>query len=594
MTIFQKFWNLFKLLNKGFGAYRKQIAAMAFFSAFSSLLDGVGINSIIPLFSLIDNQQASASDLVSRILQRFFAYAHLPYTVSYFLGFIAFLFVLKAVMSLAGQYIVARTAANYEKNKRIELFQALLASSWPYLSRQKLGNLDQILITDLGYVTGLFSHLSFSFFIVVNFLVYSFLVWNISSLVAALAFAFGILVLIFFKPLFSKTKRAAADTGSRYKELSHFINENILNMKAIKSFSVEMAVYQKGLDYFNQLKKLRMKSELLYGFTSVILQPVGIFFIIGAFIFLYKTASFQIASFAVIVYAINKVFVNIQAIQSEAHLLNSRIPYLNTTLGYQDEALAYKEEDKGRQPFVFNHKFELQHVAFAYGSGQLVLEDVNFAVSEGEMVGLVGASGVGKTTIVDLLLRLLKPQKGDLLLDGRSVEEISLKEWRINIGYVSQDIFLINVTILNNIKFYKDSLDMEDVVEAAQMANIYDFIKNLPQQFETIVGERGVRLSGGEKQRLVLARVLVRKPKILILDEATSALDNESEMLIQKSIEALRGKVTIIAIAHRLSTILDFDKVLVLDSGKIIEQGTPRELLKDVNSKFYKIYNLKR
>ena len=239
---------------------------------------------------------------------------------------------------------------------------------------------------------------------------------------------------------------------------------------------------------------------------------------------------------------------------------------------------------------MFNHKFELQHVAFAYGSSQLVLEDVNFAVSEGEMVGLVGASGVGKTTIVDLLLRLLKPQKGDLLLDGQSVEEISLKEWRINIGYVSQDIFLINDTILNNIKFYKDSLDMEDVVEAAQMANIYDFIKNLPQQFETIVGERGVRLSGGEKQRLVL----VRKPKILILDEATSALDNESEMLIQKSIEALRGKVTIIAIAHRLSTILDFDKVLVLDSGKIIEQGTPRELLKDVNSKFYKIYNLKR
>ena len=207
-------------------------------------------------------------------------------------------------------------------------------------------------------------------------------------------------------------------------------------------------------------------------------------------------------------------------------------------------------------------------------------------------MGLIGPSGAGKTTIVDLLLRLYQSQKGIIELDGGDISDIKMKEWRTNIGYVPQDAFMINDTIENNIRFYGDSVTNEDIMEAVKMANIYEFIESQPEKFQAMVGERGTLLSGGQRQRIVLARVLARKPKILILDEATSSLDNESEFLIQKAIEGLRGKISILMIAHRLSTVMIADNLIILENGKIIESGSPKNLLQDENSYFYKNYNL--
>ena len=210
------------------------------------------------------------------------------------------------------------------------------------------------------------------------------------------------------------------------------------------------------------------------------------------------------------------------------------------------------------------------------------------------MIGLIGPSGAGKTTTVDLLLRLFRPQSGELLIDGVNIDEMDKKSWRNNIGYVSQDIFLLNDTIENNIRFYDDSLSPKDIADATKSANIYDFIETLPDKLQTIVGERGIQLSGGQRQRIVLARILARKPSILILDEATSALDNESEHKIQEAIRDLRGKLTIIIVAHRLSTVIHSNRILVLKDGIIAEEGSPQELLNNTKSYFYKNYNIDR
>ena len=222
------------------------------------------------------------------------------------------------------------------------------------------------------------------------------------------------------------------------------------------------------------------------------------------------------------------------------------------------------------------------------------MSNVNFSLKKGEMVGLIGPSGAGKTTIVDLILRLFDPTEGKILIDGDDIKNLDIKDWRKNIGYVSQDIFLQNDTISNNIKFYNDDISEQDIIEGAKMANIYDFINNLPNKFQTIIGERGVLLSGGQRQRIIIARILARKPKLLILDEATSALDNESEIQVQKVIENLKGKITALVIAHRLSTIINSDRLLVIDKGKIVEQGKPQELLEDKESYFYKVYNIRK
>jgi ABC-type multidrug transport system fused ATPase/permease subunit len=220
----------------------------------------------------------------------------------------------------------------------------------------------------------------------------------------------------------------------------------------------------------------------------------------------------------------------------------------------------------------------------------MVLKNLNLIISKGETVGLIGSSGSGKTTIADLIIRLFNPTGGKIIMDETDISEINLKNWRNNIGYVSQDIFLLNDTIENNIKFYSD-LSEEEVIKAAKLANIYDFIMEQPKKFDSLVGERGLKLSAGQRQRIILARVIARKPQILILDEATSALDNESESLIQQALENLHGKITILMIAHRLSTVMNADKLFVLENGEIIEEGVPRVLLENKGSEFSKIYN---
>jgi len=591
-----KIFQTLSLLNIAFGRYKWQIAAMAVLTSMSGVLEGIGINAVIPLFSLADKNQPEASDIISKTIKNIFLFFHINPTVKYLLILIAALFVVKALFLFISQFITLRISADYQKKTRSELLQLFLQTHWPYLSKQKIGHIDQVLVQNVYDSSTFLIHIGAGFLIVINLLIYSLLVINISSAVVFLALIFGFLVIICFRPLFYKTRMVSHQIVKKKKNLAHYLNENIIGAKSVKSMSIEEQVFKNCLKYFDDLKNLQIKVGWMASLNQILLQPIGIFFIIGVFVFFYKNTLLNFASFAVSIYAITKVFSNIQSVQSEIYSWNAGLPSLLSVLGFRDEVLRHQEENVGGKKFGFRNFLEFRDVAFSYDKdgSEAVLSDISFPVKKGEIVGLIGSSGAGKTTIVDLLLRLLRPVQGKIVLDELDISEISLQDWRINVGYVSQDIFLINDTILNNIKFYGDSIAFEEVVAAAKTANIYEFINSLPEKFETMVGERGIQLSVGQRQRVVLARILARKPKILILDEATSALDNESEALIQKSLEKLRGEVTIIAIAHRLSTVLDFDKLLVLEGGKIVEVGVPRELLKDPNSHFYKLYNLKR
>ena len=307
----------------------------------------------------------------------------------------------------------------------------------------------------------------------------------------------------------------------------------------------------------------------------------------------YASPNFSIASLAAVIYLIRQMFSYLEQLYTHLLGFNDKAPYVEVLLQHQKEALEQKEENNGLNKFIFEKEFSFEGVDFSYNENSRVLDHIDFAVKKGEFAGIIGPSGVGKTTIVDLVLRLFNPLSGKISLDGKYVSTISMEEWRKNIGYVSQDIFLMNDTVFNNIKFYDKSITDEKAEEAAKMANIYDFIMELPEKFNTIVGERGLLLSGGQRQRLIIARVLAREPQLLILDEATSALDNESEIKIQKVIENLKGKITVIVVAHRLSTLMNSDVIFSLRDGKIAESGSPQELLKDKDSYFYKVYNIR-
>ncbi len=224
-------------------------------------------------------------------------------------------------------------------------------------------------------------------------------------------------------------------------------------------------------------------------------------------------------------------------------------------------------------------KIEYRHVSFAYKPGEPVLKDISLLVSPGEAIALVGASGAGKTTFVNLLPRFYDPEVGQILIDGVDIRDVKLHSLRRQIGIVPQETIMFSGTIAQNIAFGQDVFNMEAVKEAAKIANAHQFVSQLPKGYQTWVGERGVNLSGGQRQRIAIARAVLLNPQILILDEVTSALDSESESLVQEALERLMEKRTVFIIAHRLSTVKRCDRILVLEQGEIVESGTHEELL---------------
>lgn len=237
-------------------------------------------------------------------------------------------------------------------------------------------------------------------------------------------------------------------------------------------------------------------------------------------------------------------------------------------------------------------KLEIKNLTFSYPSSDTpVLDNINLNVKAGQRVAIVGPSGSGKTTLVNLIPRFYDCQKGDLILNGKAIDEYSLKSLRLNIGMVSQETFLFNATIRDNISYVSQNAPIENVRESAQTAFAHEFIERLPEGYDTVVGERGVRLSGGQKQRLTIARALLKNPPLLILDEATSALDTEAERIVQMALDNLMKDRTSIVIAHRLSTVLSADMIVVMERGKVVAKGRHKELLK-TSPLYLKLYNM--
>ncbi len=591
--IFRQLKKVYRLFNRAFSRYRVVIFFLFCLSFLNGFFEGIGISALIPFFSFIGQNNLGNTDLISRSIEKLFIFLHVPFTLKFLLLFIIALIFFKAVALFFTNFITSVVTSTYENNLRNDLFKSTMESSWPHLIKQKVGHLDQMLTTYVSSGSGLLFGVVSVALIFTKMIVYTFVAINLSVIITLFALALGLLTFLIFKPLFSKNRILSRQLSEMYKELAHFTNEHIIGMKTVKAMAVETLVIRSGRERFAKLKNLNISLALAKNITTASIQPIGLIFIAAVFAFSYKTSLFNFASFVVIVYAVNQIFSQIQVGQGQLHSLISGAPYLKNILDYQEKAQQEQEKDRGGKKFIFKQSLDFSDVSFGYNPDQEIVKRLNFSLVRGQMIGLIGPSGAGKTTVVDLLLRLFQPGTGRITLDGIDINEISLKEWRASLGYVSQDIFLLNDTIENNIRFYDDTLTAAEIEKLAKDANIFDFISSLPDKFSTLVGERGILLSGGQRQRIILARVLARKPELLILDEATSALDNESEAQIQKVIDNLKNKITVFVIAHRLSTVKNCSKLLVLDNGEILEQGAPQDLLKDEKSYFYKVNNVR-
>ena len=590
-NFFKKIFPVFGTVSKLLQRYAGRFTLILGLGILAGLFAGVGVGAIIPLFSLLTPDVVTESNIVTELIQKFFAFTHVPYTLLALIFFVAGLFVAKAGIQFLAKYVNHLTAADFEKSIRSDLFHRNLFASWPYLLNQSSGYLDRVIMNDVSNSSMIIIRVTNLILLLTGLGMYALVAISISAKITLLTLGVGAVMLLLFKPIFSKTNVLMRRAARIEKYANHHIAESFAGVKSIKAAGRADKVWHQGNVFFRRLRSARIRAAMYQHGVGSAIEPLAFFFIALLFVWYQRWPGFNFISFITVIYLVQKMFSFIQSAQGNLHELIEVVPYLQSVLEARNNARLAKEIVRPGQPLVLNKAIAFEKVAFQYEAGRVVLTDFNAQIPRGEIVGLVGPSGAGKTTIADLLLGLLQPTGGRITIDGVDLAAIDLNDLRQKVAYVSQDIFLSHASIEDNIRFYDATITDEQVVAASQAANIYDFIETLPNGLKTIVGEKGVKLSVGQRQRISLARALVRQPKLLILDEATSALDMASEAMIQKTIESLRGKVTTIIIAHRLSTILNADAVYVLDQGKMREHGNPQALLKDEQSYFHKLYH---
>ena len=578
-------------LRQAFGRYRWHIGALVVFGILSPLLEGIGINAVIPLMSFFMGGGDGATDFITNAIRGTFGFFGIPFSFRYLLAFILCLFIVRAISVVVFGYLRGWIGADFLGKESEEVLRRALFASWPFSLKQKIGTMHNTLVRDVqqtGVLLGAMVQVIQSFS---GFLMYLLVAVNISPVMTFYAIGGGAVLLFLLRPLLRRTERIGQQTARVEKQFAQFLSEHIIGMKSIKAAGMERAAIKNGTAHIRLLRHLSIRQSLVGSVSSSFFQPFSIVLVVLLFLLTYHTPTFSIISFAASLYLIQKIFAYLESGQNAMQSVSGLLPYAKNIAEFKHNLDQHRESFEGTKPFVLNKELAFQRVSFAYGEDKPILSGLTFSIRAGETVGLIGPSGAGKTSVADLLLRLFKPTEGSLTLDGVPSESISLEAWRKNIGYVSQDVFLLNATIEENIRFYNQDLTIKDIESAAKQANIYDFIKELPEGFGTRTGDRGVMLSGGQRQRVALARALAGRPKLLILDEATSALDSASEKLIQEAIGALHGSVTVFIIAHRLSTIERSDRLLVLEQGKITEEGAPQELLGRPDSYFYKYHD---
>lgn len=582
----------FHTIWRAYRAYTPQIVIFAALGLVSGILEGIGINAVIPLLSFVVQGGVQAMDPISEAIRWIFQIVGIDFAPKFLLGFIVLLFMGRAAMMFLITYIQIRISTGYERDTRSNLFSKMLRSSWAHLLKEKLGYLETVIMVDVPASTNLLRKLISLLTLGTGFLIYLTVAFNISSVVTLITFGLGISIFLLSRPLLAQVRKLGGERVATNRETNHHVGEHIGGVKAVKAADVTEAVIRRGQEFFADLRAISVKISILQQIIVLLIPPFGILYIALIFGISFKTEFISLAALPAIFYLIYRIFLYGQQIQDTLQGISELMPHLESVLAYEESAGVTAESTEGTQSFSFDKELKFDHVCFSYGDGPEVLSDVSFSIPKGSMVGLIGPSGSGKTTCVDLILRLFTPSSGMVTADGVNAGDISLSSWRAGIGYVSQDFFLLHDTVRNNIRFYDEKITDQEIWEALESAHIADFIKKNPLGLDAVIGEKGVKFSAGQRQRLVIARALARKPKLLILDEATSALDNESEEYIKEVIRNLKGHMTIVVIAHRLSTIMDSDTLVALENGRVVEKGKPDELLQDKNSYFYKVHSI--
>ena len=502
------------------------------------------------------------------------------------------LFSTKGLLSFGQTYLMKSAGMKLVRETRNKLYNHILCLPVGYFSRASSGAIISRVMMDVEALNGLVSDVVKTFIVEIPTIIFLLGValyrsWDLTLMSLLL------LPLIAYstRKIGKGVKKKRKEAQRKLSLLTHRIGESVFGARIIKVFNREKTMADKFKNdnqryYREHLRVLRLKE-----FTKLVIDivtGVGIAVVLWYGGGMIVQGTITTGVFASILVAIYMMFSPVKKLGEAYNALQEARASIERIETLQN----VEHEQEGRISIDgFRKAIKFEDVSFTFpGNNVPVLKDVNLEINRGEVVAIVGRSGVGKSTLVDLIPKFHLPSSGRLTVDGIDIHDIEMHSLREQIGIVSQDIILFNDTVGENIAFGKSGVSAADIMEAARTAYADEFIQQLPEKYDTFIGDRGLKLSGGQRQRIAIARAVLKNPPILILDEATSSLDSVSEALVQKALDVLMKGRTTIVIAHRLSTIKNADRILIIEKGKILDAGRHEELLTR-NSTYKELYN---
>jgi subfamily B ATP-binding cassette protein MsbA len=489
---------------------------------------------------------------------------------------------LKGVFGYLAEFQIRWVGYRLISDLRADLYDRILGQSVGFFTRTTTGQLMSRVLGDIGRLQKITStnfaegiRLVFTILALVGLVFY--ISWSLSLFCLV-----GLPLLVYpVSRLSRRLKKTSTQSQARAADLSHLLSESITGHRIVKAFNMEAFESRRFRDALRRMFEVDVKSVRTVALTPAIMEFVGSLYL-AALLFaagtLIASRTITIASLVPFIFGLAMIFLSIKKISLMNNDLQQALGATSRIFEVLDAPREVVDAPDAEDLPPFSGRIEFDRVSFRYEKAG-VLDDVDLTIRAGEMVALVGTSGAGKTTLVNLLPRFYDVTGGAIRIDGLDVRRATLRSLREQIALVTQETILFNDSVRNNIAYGNAAIPMERIAAAARAANAQEFVEALPEGYDTIVGERGGRLSAGQRQRITIARALLKNAPILILDEATSALDTESEALVQDALETLLQGRTSIVIAHRLSTIQRADRICVLSHGRIVESGTHAQLL---------------